>query len=242
MACFRLLSRKRKVAVGSSLPPTELRLYRAGAQRTFSLFAPHPLIPFPSLPSPLLPIVQIPMQFPANQHVNRTSQAAGLLANYRKSFCSTAQRPRRGQKGGRGCEGAGVQLTGWEGAWGRECGSSLEGLGRRAAVDGEASGPNSPVVMEWCPKPQRENRGLMRKVLGEETTAWSRRGTSEDGETNFPQSSVFGNGDGTQASLVQQSPAGPCEYLEALVYMARTRVSTPSLGPRGSLGAQGERV
>lgn len=155
---FGSFPEKGEVALGSSLPPTELRLYLAGAQRTFSLFAPHPLIPFPSLPSPLLPIVQIPMQFPANQHVDRTSQAAGLLANYRKSFCSTAQRPRRGQKGGRECEGAGVQLTGWEGAWGRECSSSLEGLGRRAAVDGEASGLSSPVSMEWCPKPQRELR------------------------------------------------------------------------------------
>lgn len=106
-------------------------------------------------------------------------------------------------------------------------------------MDGEASGPSSLVMMEWCPKPQR---GPMRKVLGGQTTAWSRRGTNEDGETNFPQSSVFGNGDGTQASLVQQSPAEPSEYLEALIYMARTCVPTSSLGPRGSLWGQGERV
>lgn len=113
MWCYRLLSCSLQERRGwwFLIPPAELRLHPAGTQTT-SLCSP------PSLP---LPVTQIPIQFPANQHVDRTSQAAGLLANYRKSFCSTAQCSGREREGGISREqapslqaGNGLQAESWE--------------------------------------------------------------------------------------------------------------------------------
>lgn len=105
----------------------------------------------PCSPPPPFPITQIPIQFPANQHVDRTSRAAGLLANYRKSFCSTA---RPSGKGGWGMEreqasnlqeGKGLQAEGREPAAAPHS-LTHTSLGRqhRKRVDGGALEDTSP--------------------------------------------------------------------------------------------------
>lgn len=101
-------------------------------------------------PHPPFPIAQIPIQFPANQHVDRTSRAAGLLANYRKSFCSTAQ---PSGKGGWGAEreqasnlqaGKGLQAEGREPAAAFYSHTHTPGEAAQEGVDGEAFEDTSP--------------------------------------------------------------------------------------------------
>lgn len=107
-------------------------------------------------------------------------------------------------------------------------------------MNGEASVSSSPVMIQWCPKPHRENWGLRANESWGvcEATAWNRRG---DGETSLPQSPVFGNGDSTQVFLVQRSPAGPSEYLEAGAQWAGPVLSHPAMDP-GDPGGPGRVV
>lgn len=95
-------------------------------------------------------------------------------------------------------------------------------------MNGEASGSSSPVMIQWCPKPHRENWGLRANESWGvcEATAWNRRG---DGETSLPQSPV------------QRSPAGPSEYLEAGAQWAGPVLSHPAMDP-GDPGGPGRVV